>query len=97
MCTPTFFNSDPPPPPPLSVRCADYGLAEDDPNLTPRGPKFTEQPSDVLLLEGLARVVVDCAVFSNPSSQYRMYRTRVSTGETTLVTSDLDPRSVTDV
>ena len=74
--------------------CSDYGLDEGDPNLIPRGPKFTKQPGDIMLLDDLARVVVDCSVYSNPSSQYRLYRTLANTGETTLITPDLDSRWV---
>ena len=72
--------------------CSDYGVVEEDPNLIPRGPKFSKQPGNILLVPGIASVVVDCAVYSIPTSQYRMYRTLTTTGQTTLITPDLDPR-----
>ncbi|KAK7092203.1 hypothetical protein V1264_007991 [Littorina saxatilis] len=70
----------------------DYGLATEDPNEVPRGPKFLKEPEDILLVDDMPSVVIDCAAFANPSPRYNMYRTLVSTGETSLITHDLDPR-----
>ncbi|KAK7482103.1 hypothetical protein BaRGS_00026687, partial [Batillaria attramentaria] len=70
----------------------DYGLNITDPNEVPRGPKFTKEPRDVMLVTGIKSAVMDCAAFANPSPTYKMYKTMGDTGETILITPDVDTR-----
>ncbi|XP_076455700.1 contactin-like isoform X2 [Babylonia areolata] len=70
----------------------DYGLQVSDPNDVPRGPKFTKEPSSVLLIADIRHVVIDCVAFAKPSPSYRMFRTLTASGDTTLITPETDAR-----
>lgn len=71
---------------------ADYGLNVSDPNEVPRGPKFSKEPRDVMMVERTTSAVIDCAASANPSPTYQMYKIVSSTGATILLTPDLDAR-----
>ncbi|XP_025080462.1 contactin-5-like [Pomacea canaliculata] len=70
--------------------CTDYGLDILDPNDVPRGPKFIDQPDNIMAVEGIASVVIDCTAAANPSPTYRMYKIMVN--NTIPITTDMDPR-----
>lgn len=71
----------------------DYGLDVLDPNDVPRGPKFIDQPDNIMAVEGIASVVIDCTAAANPSPTYRMYKILVN--NTIPITTDMDPRCTT--
>ncbi|PVD37270.1 hypothetical protein C0Q70_04267 [Pomacea canaliculata] len=71
----------------------DYGLDVLDPNDVPRGPKFIDQPDNIMAVEGIASVVIDCTAAANPSPTYRMYKILVN--NTIPITTDMDSRCTT--
>ena len=90
---------------PVFLNCpiylVDYGLAEKDPTMLERGPRFILQPTDVTYdPKGPVNfVILECEADANPSSQYEWYverslnRTKIHTLEVSPYASDTTAKS----